>query len=194
MSRKDRLRSDTAPASWEHVEAGLEHIGQLDELDAQTGTEGSAEQGIRVVVFDEQGPVDLGHLSPPELHEVIALSTGEPLQLPPIGEVVLPDETPSPIPEPRSRMDAGYLAMRVRISPKWAGRCPKQPGSTAEANWHLYVDGMTVSAFLASHDRRRARADLRWDVDHEFVYLQSPHDYDVEQAAGVEAAADAEDE
>lgn len=89
---------------------------------------------------------------------------------------------PSPRPDVRPRMDAARLEMRVRIAPEWIGKNPKSPTSIAHQNFALYVDGMTVSAYLATHDRRRARADLQWDLDHGFVRLQSTAEYNVEVA------------
>lgn len=72
--------------------------------------------------------------------------------------------------DPTPRMDQARLELRIRLV---SASCPKRPGSIAADSWALYVDGMTVSAYLASHDRRRARRDLQWDLEHGFVRLET---------------------
>ena len=81
-------------------------------------------------------------------------------------------------PDPVPRMTQEQLDQRIRIV---SASCPKKPGSKAEASWSHYVDGMTVSAYLASHGRRQARRDLAWNVEKGFVRLQDPAEWAAEQ-------------
>lgn len=90
------------------------------------------------------------------------------------------------LPDPRPRMSQDRLEMRIRIPRRWQVQHPKRPGTIAHENWLLYTNGMTVSAYLASHDRRRARSDLQWDISHDFVYLQTPQEYAAEVALEAE--------
>lgn len=166
-------------------------------------------EGLQVVVVDEDGVLDMGRQMPEELHNTLAGVFGdEPLAPPqPPASPDLPPDMPLDLKAPMSdqaevallqyirrsagaapRMSSERLDMRVRIAEKWRHLHPKRPGTIAYTNWLYYVDGMTVSAFLASHDRRRARSDLAWDIAHEFVYLQSSAEYAREMAERVEAA------
>ena len=180
---------------------------------------GSGEpQGLQVVVVDEEGVLDMGRQMPDELHNTLAGIFGdEPLAPPkPPAPPDLPPDMPLDLKAPMSdqaevallqytskadrrnqsaapRMSSERLDMRVRIAEKWRHLHPKRPGTIAYTNWLYYVDGMTVSAFLASHDRRRARSDLAWDIAHEFVYLQSPTDYAREMAERDDATFDNND-
>ena len=163
--------------------------------------------GIRAMIFDEKGTTDLGVIGVDTMAEVIGDAIGEERafqegllainQLPvsePDAELLADvratmtkeerHSVPPPpvlLPEPQSRMSQERLDMRIRKVGEWKTRCPKREGSVAAANWALYIDGMTVSAYLASHDRRRARRDLQWDLDHGFVALQDPREYMEEQ-------------
>jgi hypothetical protein len=160
------------------------------------------ERHIRLVTFDEEGVLDYGRVPPESLGQLLGDLLGEPQEVAPVepesgealdhqaemtsaGVAAVAALLPATA-EPRPRMDPARMEMRVRICPQWVARCPKRLGTQACSDWAHYVDGMTVSAYLASHDRRRARANLRWDEDHEFIRLQSTADYMTEVQASRE--------
>lgn len=194
------------------------------------------EPTMRVVLFDEDGPHDLGSQSVVGVHDTLASVFGEDVPesvaVAMAEDPVLPDavaaawssvETESDehrsapivpslaemveqaevehqadldvratLPAPRDpvpRMDQSRLEMRIRRVGQWLVQNPKRPGTVAWANFNLYVDGMTVSAYLASHDRRRARTDLAWDIQHGFVRLETQAEWAASQAEDEAALA-----
>lgn len=88
---------------------------------------------------------------------------------------------PQPAGSSVARLPDTRLKMRIRISPEWAGRCPKQPRSLAQESWDHYRDGMTIEQYLTSHERHRARRALNWDISKGYVTLQTPEEWEQEQ-------------
>lgn len=244
MSRKSRLTRERSEPMSPVPDGTMEY---LESLEAVAGGSEEETRTMRVVLFDEDGPHDMGSLGVGEVHSVVGQAVGKVPQgwqhvdtesdeheefqqaldeegVDPeddgldetgwdgvsgnpgvfhgpdaahelsqeetdaiydrvddeeefragLALLVPPMETPptSPIvvPEPTPRMAQERLEMRIRLV---STSNPKRPGTTAWASWEHYVDGMTVSAYLASHDRRRARRDLQWDVEHGFVRLET---------------------
>lgn len=67
---------------------------------------------------------------------------------------------------------------------------PKRPGSASHGEFALYREGMTVLDYLEHPDmaRRRASANLRWDVNHGFISVHTPEEYAALPAPPVLAA------
>lgn len=234
MSRKSRLTRERSDPMSPVPDGTMEYLESLEALSTDVGETPT----MRVVLFDEDGPHDMGSLGVGEVHSVVGQAVGEVPQgwqhadtesdeheefqqaldeegvdtedLDPepsmedefeqdladedrlqeametpregpdeeefragMATLVSPVETPATSPivhEPTPRMAQERLEMRIRLV---STGNPKRPGTTAWASWKHYVDGMTVSAYLASHDRRRARRDLQWDVEHGFVRLET---------------------
>lgn len=183
------------PQGWQRIEGGEKVHGTVEE-DAEFLRE--VQQSL-----DTDGIDTLDHsaeISDSALSELAELAVHEPaakvlqqvIQQPldarspmsPSAIAAVAELLARSIPRPgvRPRMTQDRLEMRIRIPERWQKQHPKRPGTIAHENWLLYVDQMTVSAYLETHDRRRARADLQWDVDHGFVYLQSASEYAAEVA------------
>lgn len=196
---EDEVQEHTVPPGWQEIEGGEEVVVVVD-LDDQGGVDQEFLREVQVSLdTDGIDPEDDGTLDhdadisqdtlalldqlersddqpTPEVQQpapVEPLDARAPMSPEAVAAVAALLNKPSPRPDVRPRMDAARLEMRVRIAPEWIGKNPKSPTSIAHQNFALYVDGMTVSAYLATHDRRRARADLQWDLDHGFVRLQS---------------------
>lgn len=195
-SRKRALLRETSPQDAAALGVAEE---QLD-----------APQGMHMILFDEDGADDRGLVDMGAVHSTIAEALGEsgedpgreaPVTLP-AAEIVSPPmsqaeseekvrEWMATQPDPVPRISDDRLMQRIRIAERWIGHCPKQPNSRAAHNWGLYIDGMTVSAYLAHPEvdggRKRARRDLAWDVDHGFITLQNPNEWEIEEAARLAA-------
>lgn len=159
-----------------------EELDELDELDETV--EVSPELAGMLEALSRPEPEPL--LSPQQVEAERGLDARAPMSEEAQRAVEMLVRRSGPLPDVRPRMSRERLEMRIRIPARWQAQHPKRPGTIAHANWLMYVDGMTVSAYLATHDRRRARSDLQWDLDHEFVYLQTPQEYAEEVALEAE--------
>lgn len=72
-----------------------------------------------------------------------------------------PDAPADEAPAQRSEPKAKEATIKLLVEAN-----PKRPGSKSHARFALYVDGMTVEAFLAAGGKR---ADLAWDAAHGYI-------------------------
>lgn len=80
----------------------------------------------------------------------------------------------APTKAPRLNLeDASNYTKRIFLTDKGKTN-PKRPGSQAATDYLHYRPGMTVLAYLQDErmPRRRARANIQWDLDHGFIVLQ----------------------
>lgn len=97
-----------------------------------------------------------------------------PAEVDPLTVGATPVVRDEPAPKQRAKLNLDDATNYHRIIRVVAKGNPKKPGSQAATDFLHYRDGMTLLTYLNDErmPRRRARANVQWDLEHGFIRLE----------------------